>query len=168
MKTSRITLHQIAATMTMLAFTLTSASCGKSVTPTETLPALAPVATDANAGSWKMIVLNGPTQIAVAPPVPVSDPTYQAELASIKNSQASLTLDQQAALTEWSGSGVLRWNQIMRELVARADLPPAPAPGGTYPVPDPNNPFADPQYPFGNPPYASRAYSYVAVPSTKP
>ena len=51
----------------------------------------------------------------------------------------------------------------MRELVARADLPPAPTQSGTYPVPDPNNPFADPQYPFGNPPYAARAYSYVAV-----
>ena len=47
--------------------------------------------------------------------------------------------------------------------MARADLPPAPGPGGTYPVPDSENPFADPQFPFGNPPYAARAYSYVAV-----
>ena len=51
----------------------------------------------------------------------------------------------------------------MLELVARADLPPAPSADGTYPVPDANNPFADPQFPFGNPPYAARAYSYVAV-----
>ena len=58
---------------------------------------------------------------------------------------------------------MLRWNEILLELVARADLPPAPNPDGTYPVPDPNNPFADPQFPFGNPPYAARAYSYVTV-----
>ena len=58
---------------------------------------------------------------------------------------------------------MLRWNEIMLQLVARANLPPAPNPDGTYPVPDANNPFADPEFPFGNPPYAARAYSYVAV-----
>lgn len=58
---------------------------------------------------------------------------------------------------------MLRWNEILLELVARADLPPAPSPDDTYPVPDANNPFADPKFPFGNPPYAARAYSYVAV-----
>ena len=58
---------------------------------------------------------------------------------------------------------MLRWNEILRELVARADLPPAPRDDGTYPVPDSENPFADPQFPFGNPPYAARAYSYVSV-----
>ncbi len=163
MNTWRITLHRLAAAVSLLSVILASASCGKSVTPTETLPAIVPVASDANAGTWKMIVLTGPTQIAVPSPLPVTDPTYQAELAAIKTSQASLTSGQQSAITEWSGSGVLRWNEIMRELVARADLPPAPNDNGTYPAPDPNNPFADPQYPFGNPPYAARAYSYVAV-----
>src|SRR6185369_14782506 len=63
----------------------------------------------------------------------------------------------------WSRGGVLRWNEILLELVARADLPPAPNDDGTYPVPDANNPFAYPTFPFGNPPYAARAYSYVAV-----
>ena len=58
---------------------------------------------------------------------------------------------------------MLRWNQIMRELVARYNLPPAPRADDTYPVPDANNPFADPNFPFANPPYAARAYSYVAV-----
>ena len=58
---------------------------------------------------------------------------------------------------------MLRWNELMLQLVARANLPPAPNPDGTYPVPDATNPFADPVFPFGNPPYAARAYSYVAV-----
>ena len=49
----------------------------------------------------------------------------------------------------------MRWNEILRELVAKADLPPAPKDDGTYPVPDSENPFADPPYPFGNPPYAA-------------
>ena len=58
---------------------------------------------------------------------------------------------------------MLRWNQILRELVARYNLPPAPRDNGTYVFPDANNPFADPAFPFANPPYAARAYSYVAV-----
>jgi hypothetical protein len=58
---------------------------------------------------------------------------------------------------------VLRWNEILMELVANSDLPPAPNPDGSYPAPDANNPFADPRFPFANPPYASRAYSYVSV-----
>ena len=110
-----------------------------------------------------MIVLTGPTQFSVAAPSAVGSIDYQAELAAIKSAQSRLTADQRKAIDYWSKGGVLRWNEILLELVARADLPPAPNPDGTYPVPDANNPFADPQFPFGNPPYAARAYSYVMV-----
>ncbi len=118
---------------------------------------------DADAGTWQMIVLTSPTQIAVPAPSAISSIDYEAELASIKTAQAHLTKAQRNAIAYWGSGGVLRWNEILLELVARADLPPAPSPDGTYPVPDANNPFADPQYPFGNPPYAARAYSYVTV-----
>jgi hypothetical protein len=142
---------------------LGGAGCNQNVPLLETLPALTPASSDASAGSWRMIVLTGPTQIAVPPPAPVSSDAYQVELASLKTAQASLTDAQRDSIQYWSGGGVLRWNQIMRELVARVDLPPAPRDNGTYPVPDSENPFADPQFPFGNPPYAARAYSYVSV-----
>lgn len=118
---------------------------------------------DADAGNWQMIVLSGPTQIAVAAPASVTSFDYQAELASIRSAQARLTKEQRKSIDYWNRGGILRWNEILLELVARADLPPAPSADGTYPVPDANNPFADPQFPFGNPPYAARAYSYVAV-----
>ena len=118
---------------------------------------------DENAGSWQMIVLAGPAQFPVAPPAQVGSFEYQSELAAVKTAQSHITKDQRKAIDYWSRGGVLRWNEIMLELVARADLPPAPRPDGTYPAPDANNPFADPQFPFGNPPYAARAYSYVAV-----
>ncbi|WP_353070007.1 phosphatase PAP2 family protein [Tunturibacter empetritectus] len=146
-----------------LALALSTSSCSKDIPTSEPLPAVTPANTDANAGAWKMIVLSGPTQIAVAAPAPVSDPGYQSELASIKTAQASLTDAQKTAITYWSSGGVLRWNQIMREIAARSDLPPSPNPDGSYPVPNPANPFANPQYPFSNPPYAARAYSYVSV-----
>jgi hypothetical protein len=118
---------------------------------------------DPGAGGWQMIVLNGPTDIAIPPPGSVSSFEYQGELSAIKNAQARLTDNDRRTIQYWSAGGVLRWNELLLEMVARVDLPPAPAADGTYPVPDPNNPFADPVFPFGNPPYAARAYSYVAV-----
>ena len=138
-------------------------SCSKSIPSTEPLASLTPTAADANAGTWKMIALTGPTQITVTAPVATTNPTYQAELATIKSGQASLTDAQKTAITYWSAGGVLRWNEVLRSLVAQADLPPAPNADGTYPVPSAANPFAYPTYPFSNPPYAARAYSYVSA-----
>jgi PAP2 superfamily len=138
-------------------------SCDKTITQTEQLSALVPASLDANAGSWKMTVLTSPTQIAVAAPAAQSSVAYKAELAAIKSAQASLTGAQRDRIAYWSGGGVLRWNQILRELVARYNLPPAPRADGSYVFPDSDNPFGDPQFPFANPPYAARAYSYVSV-----
>lgn len=142
---------------------LTPVACNKDITESEALPPLTPASTDAAAGDWKMIVLSSPTQIAVAAPTTSTSDAYKAEIAAIKASQSVLTAAQKANIEYWSGGGVLRWNQIMRELVARYNLPPAPKADGSYPLPDANNPFADPNFPFANPPYAARAYSYVSV-----
>jgi membrane-associated phospholipid phosphatase len=139
------------------------AGCSKAIPTQEDLPPSSPAAADANAGTWRMIVLSGPTQFAVAPPAAVGSEAYQSELAAIKTAQANLTDAQRATIDYWAGGGVLRWSQIMCELVARYNLPPAPRDDGSYVFPDPNNPFADPQFPFANPPYAARAYSYLTV-----
>jgi hypothetical protein len=163
MRASRYPSHAVAAVSALLAVALPGFGCNKSISPSEELSPSSAASGDANAGSWQMIVLSGPTQFTVAPPAPAASDAYQAELAAIKAAQSSLTDAQRENIQYWSAGGVLRWNQIMRELVARADLPPAPRENGTYPVPDPENPFADPQFPFGNPPYAARAYSYVTV-----
>ena len=139
------------------------ASCDRVVQPTETLPPLEAASLDADAGSWSMLLLSGPDQFAVAAPAATTSDAYLAELAAIKVAQSRMTDAQRRAAAYWAGGGVLRWNQIQRELVARFNVPPAPRSDGTYPAPDPDNPFADPQFPFANPPYAARAYAYVAV-----
>jgi hypothetical protein len=130
---------------------------------TEKLTALQPADLDADAATWTNILLTTPDQIAVAAPKDVTDPTYVAELAAIKDAQNKLTNAQRNAIDYWSGGGVLRWNQIFRDLVAQYNLPPAPKEDGTYPAPDAENPFGDPGFPFSNPPYAARAYSYVSA-----
>jgi len=127
-----------------------------SFVPTTSLKA---ASTDAGAGNWRMIVLTGPTQFAVAAPGSTTGLDYQAELNAIKSAQSRITPAQRRAIDCWSRGGVLRWNEILVGLVARYNLPPVPNADNTYPVPDANNPFADPQFPFANPPYAARAYS---------
>ncbi len=118
---------------------------------------------DPGAGNWKMILLSGPTQVAVPAPAAASDAGYQQEMASIKAAQRSLTFAQKTAIQNWSGSGVVKWNQVLLGLVASTDLPPEPNADGTYTFPSAATPFAFPQYPFANPPYAARSYSYVAA-----
>ena len=115
---------------------LVTVSCNKDIKSTEVLKPLTPTSLDENAGTWKMIVMTGPAQVALAAPDSVKSVNYQAELAAIKKLQAGLTDAQRASIAYWSGGGVLRWNEIMRELVARYNLPPAPNADGSYPVPD--------------------------------
>jgi hypothetical protein len=141
---------------------LAAFGCGNDVTVPET-PVTRPASTDADAGTWRMIVLTSADQIAVPPPAAVTSSEYRAELTQVAAAQRGLTDAQREAVRYWSAGGVMRWNEILRELVARFNLPPAPRADGTYPVPDAANPFADPQFPFANPPYAARAYSYVTV-----
>jgi hypothetical protein len=137
--------------------------CSKDITQPAQPQLLTPSSSDANAGQWKMIVLTGPTQIAVGEPAAATSSAYQAEVEAVKAAQGTITDAQRAAVDTWGSGGVLHWNEIMRGLAAHYDLPPAPRPDGTYPAPDVNNPTADPQFPFSNPPYAARAYSYVSV-----
>jgi len=157
--------HRLATSLAaaLVTATLASIGCSKDIPTQETLTPSSPSGADANAGTWRMIVLSGPTQIDVPAPAPASSEAYQAELAAIKTAQATITDTQRQAIDYWAGGGVLRWNQVMRELVARYNLPPAPRDNGTYVFPDANNPFADPAFPFANPPYSARAYSYVSV-----
>lgn len=151
------------------------ASCNKEIELSETLTPLQPASLDEDAANWTPIdanaftiekivnVVENSTPKVFNPPADVNSDAYKAELATIKDVQSKLTQEQKDIIEYWSGGGVLRWNQILRGLVARFNLPPAPKADDTYPVPDAENPFADPNFPFANPPYAARAYSYVSV-----
>jgi hypothetical protein len=141
------------------------ASCSKKdiVGRTDNIPALTPSNIDLNAGTWKTILLKRPDTFAVNAPAPIISPAYIAELNEIKGLQQNISGAQKNIITYWSAGAVLRWNEIMRELVAKYNLPPYQSPNGIYPFPNPNNPFAYPQFPFSNPPYAARAYAYISA-----
>lgn len=149
---------------TLLLCLLVAYSCNKDITQNfSDLEQLQPAQLDDNAGNWKPVVLGISTEVPVTAPEATSSAAYQQELAAMKDIQANLSDAQKEAITYWSGGGILRWNQILRELVAKYNLPPVNNEDGTYPFPDASNPLAYPYFPFANPPYAARAYAYVSV-----
>jgi hypothetical protein len=138
-------------------------SCNKNIVdPTSLYTPLAPGNTDLNADTWKPVLVSA-SSFTVAAPDALTSPAYVADLNEIKGYQAGLTSEQRAVIDYWSAGAVLRWNEIMRDLVAKHNLPPYQNADGSYPFPSSANPFAYPQFPFSNPPYAARAYAYVSA-----
>lgn len=139
-------------------------SCSKDISGvTDDAPALSPAKTDLNAGTWLPILLANAAEFPLAAPSATNVPDYIAQISEIKSFQQNITDEEKQAVKYWSAGAVLRWNEIMRALVAKHNLPPYQNPDGTYPAPNANNPLAYPQFPFANPPYAARAYAYVAA-----
>ncbi len=148
----------------LAAVVATLSSCNKTIVERNSqFQALSPAKLDLNADTWKPVLLTSVTQFPVATPDAISSPAYQADLNEIKAYQRGITDDQKALIAYWSAGAVLRWNEILRDLVAKHNLPPYQNDDGTYPAPSSANPFAYPQFPFSNPPYAARAYAYVSA-----
>ncbi len=148
----------------LLALVIIVTGCDKEVIVDQPLKTLTPGSVDEAAKNWNLLLITDvATQAPVPAPAAITSDAYKNELASIKALQAGLTDAQRKSIEYWSAGGVLRWNEILRGLVARFNLPPAPLANGTYPAPDAENPFGDPNFPFANPPYAARAYSYMAA-----
>lgn len=126
-------------------------------------PKLEPIKGDEKAGNWKPILLTSPNEVACPAPVSINSARYQGEILEILDLQKNISDAQRTSIRYWSAGAVLRWNEIMRELVAKNNIPPYQNPDGTYPVPSAANPFAYPTFPFANPPYAARAYAYLSA-----
>ena len=139
-------------------------SCNKDIVDqTELYAALNPLRVDENAGTWKPILLTSPTEFPCAAPIATASPDYRIQINEIKSLQANITAAQEASIKYWSAGAVLRWNEIMRYLVAKNNIPPQQNADGTYSIPDPANPLAYPTFPFSTPPYAARAYAYLSA-----
>jgi hypothetical protein len=140
------------------------AGCSKDIEGrTDNAPSLQPANNDVNGGTWKTVLLSAPDEFAVAAPAATTTPDYIAQINEIKTFQSDLNDDEKRIVKYWSAGAVLRWNEILRELVAKHNLPPYQNADGSYPAPNANNPLAYPQFPFSNPPYAARAYGYVSA-----
>jgi hypothetical protein len=147
-----------------MAFLLTGCliGCDKDISE-RALPTFEPGSVDATGGTWRTVVLAGATDVTLAPATTTGSAEYQQEIAQIVQLQKSITSEDRSLIDQWKGSGVIKWNEKARELVAAFNLPPEPNPDGTYPAPSATNPGADPKFPFANPAYASRAYAYLSA-----
>ncbi|QHS57317.1 phosphatase PAP2 family protein [Mucilaginibacter sp. 14171R-50] len=147
----------------MVALSVFNTSCKKEIEERNQLfPALAPANLDLDADTWTP-VLTASSTFTVATPDAITSPNYLADLNEIKSYQRNLTREQRDIIEYWSAGSVLRWNEILRELVAKHNVPPYQNEDGTYPAPSAANPLAYPLFPFSNPPYAARAYAYVSA-----
>lgn len=139
-------------------------SCSKEITERNLeYPALDPVNPDANAGTWKPVLLTAANEFSCATPIATTSPDYIVQLNEIKSFQQQISSEERDLVNYWGAGAVLRWNEIMRELVAKHNIPPYQNDDGTYPIPSAANPLAYPTFPFANPPYAARAYAYLSA-----
>ncbi len=161
MRSHKILISSAAA---FLLIALNFSSCNKDIATTGAqYTILNPTKTDALAGKWKTVIADTAQMFGITAPTLISSSEYKAELDAIKTAQSSISADQQTAINYWGVGHTLRWNEIMRSLVAKYNLAPAPNPDNSYSFPDQTNPFAYPQFPFCNPPYAARSYAYASV-----
>jgi hypothetical protein len=138
------------------------AACSKEISQ-RSLPDFEPASLDQNGGNWKPILLTAPTEILIEEPLAVNSAAYQQELTEIQDLQRSISSADKKSIEKWKNSGIIRWNETARKLVAIYNIPPEANPDGTYPAPNAQNPGVYPKFPFANPPYASRAYAYLQV-----
>ena len=94
------------------------------------------------------VINRRPTDVAVAAPIATNTPDYIAQVNEIKSWQANLTNEEKAIVKYWSAGAVLRWNEILRELVAKYNLPPYQNADGTYPVSNATNPLLTRNFPL--------------------
>ena len=147
-----------------LLLALVTVNCNKDITQIDTnWSTLNPTKLDTSAGNWRTNIITATDNFGIPTPSAVTSAAYQQELADLKIATSNLTDAQRTAISYWSVGGVLRWNEIMRALVTKYNLPVQESADGTYAIPDQTNPFAYPQFPFSSPPYAARAYAYVSV-----
>jgi hypothetical protein len=106
---------------------------------------------DANGGAWKTVIINSPQDYSVETPQSTDSDIYQSELIQSKSAVAQRTYAQEVATNYWASGGVLRWNQIARELVAKYNHPPK------------EGEVSDPTKPMASPPFAARAYALLSV-----
>lgn len=157
-------IQKLAYNSLLVLFLMLNYSCSDELTErNEQFLQLNPANTDELAGTWKTFLLTIPDEFSLDAPIASTTTAFTREINEIKSYQASITAEQKKIIKYWSAGGVLRWNEIMRTLVARHNRPPYQNEDGTYPAPSAANPFANPEFPFSSPPYAARAYAYVSA-----
>ena len=101
-------------------------------------------------------MLKSAAEVTIPQPDAITSDAYQRELTEVKNGLLSANPEQNTAVNYWAVGGVIRWNQIARQLVAKYNVAPAyGATGQSLPY-DATNPSA-------SQPYAARVLALLSV-----
>jgi membrane-associated phospholipid phosphatase len=139
------------------ALLLWAAGCKEPIIDEGILPFTTPGSPDPDGGTWRTIILKSAADISVPQPTAITSDAYQHELSDIKNGLLSANPEQNTAVNYWAAGGVLRWNQIARQLVAKYNVPPGyDNATGQVIASEAANPYA-------GPPYAARVYALLSV-----
>lgn len=150
-------------TVAFFLFCMALTGCDKFVAPNAVLPTYSFVTPDAEGATWKPILLKTANEVSIAAPLAAHTTAFQAALTEVETATKQVTSEQQKAIDFWGTNGVVRWNEIARNFVAKYNLAPAADANGNYPVPSATAAATYPYFPFANPPYASRAYAYFSA-----
>ncbi len=133
------------------------AGCREPIIDEGILPFTTPGEPDANGGTWRPIVLKSAADISVPQPNAITSDDYLRELSDVKNGLITVTPEQNIAVNYWAAGGVIRWNQIARQLVAKYNAPPGyDAATGQVITSAIANPYA-------GQPYATWVYALLSV-----
>ncbi|MVM38459.1 PA-phosphatase [Spirosoma sp. HMF3257] len=143
--------------ISLSALLLWMVGCKEPIIDEGVLPFVVPTSVDADGGNWRTIILKSASDIAVPQPVAITSDAYKKELADVKNGVLAATPEQNTAVNYWAAGGVLRWNQIARQLVAKYNV----APGYDYATGQTTT--ADAGNPYAGPPFAARVYALLSV-----
>ncbi|QDK78195.1 phosphatase PAP2 family protein [Spirosoma sp. KCTC 42546] len=139
------------------ALLLWTVGCKEPIIDEGVLPFIVPTSVDADGGTWRTIILKSATDITVPQPVASTSDTYKHEFSDVKNGVLAATPEQNTAVNYWAAGGVIRWNQIARQLVAKYNI----APGYDYLTGQTTS--ADAGNPYAGPPFAARVYALLSV-----
>ncbi len=131
---------------------LLATACKEDIPIEEALPVQMPISQDVNAGDWQTVMdYDYLSNSSIPMPADINSATYRAELDLLVETSNATTVEQQSRVDFWGAGGVMRWNQLLRKLVAKYNLP---LPVGSIP---------DPEKPVASPPFAARAYALLSV-----
>ncbi len=146
----------VAASVLLSCVLLLLAGCREQLLDEGIQPFYEPATVDANGGNWRTVVLKSAAEVTVPQPDAITSDAYQRELTEVKNGLLSANPEQNTAVNYWAVGGVIRWNQIARQLVAKYNVAPAyGATGQSLPY-DATNPSA-------SQPYAARVLALLSV-----
>jgi hypothetical protein len=75
-------------------------------------PMINPTKPDANAGTWRPVLLTAANEFACPAPIVTTSPDYIIQLNEIKSFQNQISNDERKLVEYWGAGAVLRWNEI--------------------------------------------------------